>query len=153
MNLRIFWHSPFDLVSAPDLIYDVQSIEDIPEAPGIYIFVRSYGDSLAPLYVGKAGNLFQRIGQQLNNTRLMKGIENAQKGYRQLLIGELQSGRGQQSESAIAILETTFIQYFLAEGHELLNKQGTKTHVHSISSEGNRVCKRFFPTTMTHRRD
>jgi hypothetical protein len=94
MDIRVVWQQPISLIdgSKQSLIYAVRDPSAIPDRPGVYVFGRRFGDTVSPLYIGKAENLTKRIEQQLNNVRLMKGIENAPTGERILLVGELLSG-------------------------------------------------------------
>lgn len=149
MDIRLQWDEPFDLVdgSRDGLIYDVEDFEDIPDAPGIYIFARMHGASVSPLYIGRATSLSTRIEQQLyNNVRLMTGLANAQAGYRILLVGQLVTQRGQRLQTVLDLIESALIQSALVEGFELLNVQGTRTPVHSVTSSGNRDARSWLPS-------
>jgi hypothetical protein len=147
MDLRIRWQSPIDLVdgSRDDLIYAVTDLDIIPEKPGVYVFARVHSDIVAPLYIGRAKDLKQRIDQQLNNVRLMRGIERSPKGYRTLYVGEFQPRPAQKSTSALKIIEAALISAAMVEGFELLNVSGTKTLAHSITSTGNREARTWLP--------
>ena len=61
---------------------------------------------MEPLYVGRASDLQARIIQQLNNARLMKGIENASADHRKLLLAECITKPGQQLDKALIIAES-----------------------------------------------
>ena len=110
-------------------------IELVPEAPGVYIFFRQFGNSPEALYVGKAMNLRSRIKQQLNAHRLMKGIEAAAMGARYIAIGELRRKPGQQIEPCLRVVEHGLIRHYLALGAGLLNIQGSQIRKHSLTSE------------------
>jgi hypothetical protein len=97
------------------------------------------------LYIGKADNLSRRIEQQLNNVRLMRGLEDADAGYRTLHVAEFIAKKGQDSSKAIGIIEAALISAALVEGYELINVKGTKTPVHTIASTGNREARRWLP--------
>lgn len=142
MKITIIWHKPFRLRSGAkdNLIYACDEIDRIPESAGIYVFARKYGQSQIPLYVGQASDLRKRLDQQLNNARLMMGLKNAASGRRLILIAELSLLPGQQERKVLDIVERTCIKFTLSYGYELLNKQGTKTRVHTVSSKGR---KRF----------
>src|SRR5689334_4458779 len=89
MDFKLTWRKPIPLrESGPEtnLIYELD-LDQIPPTPGVYVFMRSFGKKLTPLYVGKAGNLNGRIKQQLNALKLMKGIHNADIGARVIVIG------------------------------------------------------------------
>lgn len=148
MDIRLRWLEPFDLIEGNGLIYDVE--EDdwdyIADAPGVYIFARAHGDAVAPLYIGRATSLSERIWQQLNNNvRLMRGLEDAQAGYRVLLIGELLLRPGQRIATVLRLVESALIRSALVEGFELLNIQGTRTPVHTVTSSGNREARSWLP--------
>lgn len=136
MELQLLWHKPIALKSAPvqSGIYSVE-LADITDKPGIYLFLRSHGDSNEVLYVGKANNLRVRIKQQLNNLKLMKGVENSSTGSRRLAIGEFIGKSGQQPELLLSRIEFNLIRHFIANGHALLNKHGTIVEYDSLTSD------------------
>ncbi len=128
MDLRLTWHKPVQLRKAragSTLIYDLD-LSKAPPKPGVYIFMRQFGNKLSPLYVGKAGNLKSRMGQQLNALRLMKGIQNASIGSRAVVFGEFLARPGQKEEKCLLMIERALIRHFLSEGHELLNVLGAR---------------------------
>ena len=150
MDIRLKWLEPLDLIdgSRDALIYDVDGWDYIPDEPGVYIFARMHGDSVAPLYIGRATSLSTRIEQQLyNNVRLMTGLKNAAAGYRVLLVGQLQTQRGQRLQTVLQMVESALIRSALVEGFELLNVQGTRTPVHTITSSGNRDARAWLPSS------
>ena len=112
------------------------------------MFARKYGKSVYPLYIGQASRLAGRIEGQFNNLRLMVGIQNAQAGRRILLIARLYLKPGQQMSKVLDIVESALIKHALAQGHDLLNQQGTKTRVHRIKSKGNSASRQVAPLTM-----
>lgn len=148
MDLTLSWCKPLPLRDGyrENLIYTIYE-EKIPNVPGIYVFARKHGKFMEPLYVGKANNLQVRISQQLNNARLMKGIENASAGHRILLLGELFLKPGQQLDKALKIAESAFIKHYLAEGYELLNIQGKQLRRHGIVSERKHF-RKYIPQTV-----
>ena len=145
MNLTLKWHKPLVLKADKDGngIYIVP-LNDIPTEPGIYIFLRTHGSTSEALYVGKANNLRSRIKQHLNNLKLMKGIENAETGKRFLAFAEFIPKQGQQQTKALCRIETAYIRHYLSDGHQLLNKQGTKMAKDSIASERSYL-RKFIP--------
>ena len=146
MDLEVRWESPFDLFrSKSDLIYEVEDFESLPDGPGVYVFARVHGESVCPLYVGKALSLRKRIDQQLNNLRLMRAIERSPKGSRRLYAGEFIGKGGQSVAKAISVVESALISTAMVEGFELINVQGTKTLAHSITSTGNREARSWLP--------
>ena len=153
MEIRVVWQQPIPLVdgSKQSLIYVPRDPASIPDRPGVYIFGRRFGDTVTPLYIGKAENLARRIEQQLNNVRLMKGIENAPTGERILLVGELSLRPGQRVPRVLEVLENALIEFALTNEHEILNKQGTRTPFHTLTFEGNRASRQVAPLRMNVR--
>jgi hypothetical protein len=133
MDINLEWGKLLPLKHASDGMYHVD-LEEIPRTPGIYIFYRAFGDSARALYVGKAGDLRSRIKQQLNAHRLMTGVGNAAIGSRFIAYGELKRRPGQQVGKCLELMERAMIRYYLAEKHELLNKNGTRIRKHSLAS-------------------
>lgn len=154
MDIQVFWHEPFDLFDATDdgMIYGVEDEQEIPEAPGIYVFARVHGQRVAPLYIGQATNLRRRIGQQLNNVALMRGVEDAATGTRTLHIGEIQFRQGQQEKAVLDLAEIALINAAISEGYELLNIQGTNAPFDTIRLAGNREARRWLPDSEMHLR-
>lgn len=154
MEIRIVWQQPIPLVEGSKeslRIYVPRDPGEIPERPGIYIFGRRHGDTVSPLYIGKAESLLRRIEQQLNNVRLMKGIENAPTGERILLLGELSLRPGQRVPRVLEVVENALIEFALANEHEILNKQGTRTPFHTLTFDGNRSSRQVAPLRMNVR--
>jgi hypothetical protein len=147
MDLDIFWHRPVELTDGSDdnLILTCD-FDKIPQAPGVYTFARKWGDQIEPLYIGQASDLRGRIWQHCNNNvRLMRQIENAQRGLKVVLAAEWRAKPGQQQRRSLNAIEAALIKYALAEGHDLFNVQGTKRPVHTINSAGNRdACAHLF---------
>jgi len=129
------------------LIYSL-TIERLPESSGIYIFARTHGKSFEALYVGKATNIRMRIRQQLeSNVRLMKHLKSAHTGKRIILIGVVETKQAQQLHKVLKIIERAFIKRYLAEGHDLVNRQGTRLRRHKIINE--RDCyRKYIPSEM-----
>jgi hypothetical protein len=150
MDIRLRWHEPLYLEQEGALIYhiDEDDWDYIPDKPGVYIFARMHGQAIAPLYIGKATSLSERICQQLNNNvRLMRGLQDAPSGYRVLLLGELLPRPGQRIASILGLAEASLIRSALVEGFELLNIQGTRTPVHTLTSSGNREARDWLPSS------
>ncbi len=153
MDLELYWHQPIELRDGSEklLIYYSDEIESVPEAPGVYIFSRMHGDTIEPLYIGKAGNLKVRIRQHFeSNIRLMTHIRDQVKtGTRLVLVGEWIPKKGQQQDVVLPIIERALIKFALAEGYELFNKHGTKTPVHELAMTGNSLARtRIFRSHM-----
>jgi hypothetical protein len=145
MELKLVWHKPVALREAEartNLLYELD-LEKIPATPGVYIFMRTFGKNQNPLYVGKAKNLGSRIKGQLNTLKLMRGIQNAAHGSRVLVFGEFVPKQAQRVDKCLTLIERALIRHFLSEGHELLNKAGTRLAKHSLLSE--QVAGRFVP--------
>lgn len=145
MTLSINWLKPWSLYCGtnPEVIYECDGLEYLPNKPGVYIFARRYGKDIIPLYVGRAQNLYARIKQQLNTVKLMKGIENAPQGQRILLVGELATKGGQNLLSALKIAEDSLIEYCMVNGYDILNKQGKHRATHEIDFSGNLESRAF----------
>lgn len=149
MKLKITWGKPVPLVKAKDDEGQIYSLDEnkIPDAAGIYVFARRFGKRYEALYVGKSTNLRARVHGHLNNLKLMKYLQNAKIGKRVVIIGQISTLPGQKPKSVINTLERAFIRHFLAEGHDLVNQQGTIIRRHEILSEG-KLPKSFIPSLM-----
>jgi hypothetical protein len=152
MDIRVVWQQPISLIDGDGqgMIYALGP-GAIPDRPGVYVFARQHGETVSPLYIGQALNLAKRVPQQLNNVRLMLGIQNAPTGERILLVGEVALRRGQRSRRVLEVVENALIERALGNEYELLNKQGTRTPVHAISFEGNRASRHVSPLRMNVR--
>jgi hypothetical protein len=146
MRIRVHWLQPLELFdgSADNYIYDC-FWENLPDCPGVYVFARCFGDAVAPLYVGQARSLRVRVRQQLNNARLMKGIQNNKIGPRLLLPAEVTTRSGQHIERALDLVERSLIEHYLSERFELLNVQGTHIVADEIKFGGNSLGRQTCP--------
>jgi hypothetical protein len=138
MELQLEWAEPISLeyVNDEKLIYHCDT-ESLPDHPDIYVFARRFGKNHSPIYVGKAQNLRTRITDHFyKNVPLMKGLENAGRGARIILIGKWISKPGQQMPNALAALERAYIESALTLGYELLNVQGARRPIDKIESTG-----------------
>jgi hypothetical protein len=140
MKLQLNWHRSVKLGKFP---YGTGAAV-IPATAGIYVFLRVHGESAEALYVGKATNLKSRIKQQLNNLKLMTAIQKATNGERRLVFAEFTPKPGQKVDKAIPICEKTLIRYYLAQGHGLVNIQGTTLRFHELDSDRSDL-KNFLP--------
>jgi hypothetical protein len=136
MKLKLEWGKPLYLKAPKNSISYSFDLSKLPDRPGIYIFGRKYGKQIEALYVGKAGRLRGRVKGQLNNLHLMEHINSAKNGKKIVLAAKFVAGPAQQEEKCLTILERALIRYFLAEGHDLVNKQGTQIRRHEITSQG-----------------
>lgn len=147
MKLHLKWGTPLRLSdgSKLNLIYTFD-FDKLPKSAGIYIFGRRHGSQFEALYVGKAGNLRARTKGQINNLRLMQHLKNSKNGSRLIRAGVFVPRQGQQESKCLDILERALIRYFLSEGHDLVNKQGTRLRRHEISSDkgGRNIPKLMF---------
>lgn len=146
MKLTVEWARPLQLKDATreNLMYKV-ALNKLPTAPGVYLFGRRWGKQFEALYVGKANGVRGRVKSQLNNLRLMQHLKNAKAGKRLVLAGRIVTKPGQQIDRCLPLIERALIRYFLSEGHDLVNKQGTRLRRHELSSLGNHP-KRYFPS-------
>lgn len=131
INPYLHWHKPQRLRTYPYL----PDLDQIPRSAGIYIFYRKYGKGFQVFYVGKALNLRSRLKGQLNNLKLMNSIKSAANGARMLAYGEIKLKPGQKASSAILAAEKLLIRHFIEEGHELLNVQGVKLRVQTLTND------------------
>lgn len=150
MDLDIKWHPglPLEDGTTDGLIYTISSIDIWQGRPGIYMFCRTYGECLIPLYIGRSNNIGRRAQQHLESTRMMKAIQASPKGLKTFVIGELIPRRGQQVLRALKIAEKTLIEHALTQGYELINKSGTKPLFHSINYTGHLLAKTFSGSVM-----
>jgi hypothetical protein len=148
MRLHVEWGRPVRLRDASEnnMIYDVD-LGKVTERAGVYLFGRRWGSQFEALYVGKAGNIRRRLNGHLNNLRLMQHLHNAKTGKRIVLAGTLVTKPGQRLSKSLALAERALIRYFLSEGHDLVNKQGTRLRRHELASSG-QYPKRYFPKLM-----
>lgn len=148
MKLAVEWTRPIFLkdASRENLIYSL-ALERVPSSAGVYVFGRRWGNQFEALYVGKGDRVRGRVKGQLNNLRLMQHLKNAKTGKRVLLAGRIVTKPGQRLAKCLTLVERALIRYFLSEGHDLVNKQGTRIRRHELSSSGE-YPKRFFPGLM-----
>ena len=148
MNLHVEWGRPIQLkdASKDNMIYSVD-LGRIAKGAGVYIFGRKWGSQFEALYVGKAGDVRGRINGHFNNLRLMQHLHNAKTGKRVVLAGRIFPKPGQRLAKSMALAERALIRYFLSEGHDLVNRQGTRLRRHQLESSGTHP-KRFFPRTI-----
>ena len=148
MKLQLEWMRPIPLKIPPrqSFIYQID-LHKLPEAAGIYVLGRRFGKGFEALYVGKATNIRRRVKRQLNNARLQVHLKTSKTGARVALMGRFLPKPGQRSEKCLALIERALIRYFLSEGHNLVNKQGTLISRHDIMSIG-KLPKRLIPPLM-----
>lgn len=100
MRIDIKWDKPIRLKDGAKVnqVYYCPGLERVSAKSGVYIFARTFGNLVVPLYIGQAKGLKGRITQQLNNVRLMVGLQQADIGHRILLVARLKLRRGQQKK-------------------------------------------------------
>jgi hypothetical protein len=151
VRIDLAWDKPQRLKDGEKFnqVYYCATLDRISNKAVVYVFARSFGKLVAPLYVGQAKKLRQRVEQQFKtNVRLMMGIKQADIDHRILLVGKLRLHPGQQKKKVLNLVETALIKHALAQGYDLLNQQGVKTKAHTIKSKGNHSSKQVAPLTM-----
>lgn len=150
MKIELNWSTPISLKSGrrEGLIYNLDSLDSIPRKPGVYVFGRRKGKNFIPIYVGQSSKLRGRIKTELNNVRLMMGLKNSPGSLRYLSLGVYKGRPGQDPEKVLNIVEKALIKFALAEGYDILNKQGIKRREHKITSKGSSKRNRWFPRQM-----
>lgn len=147
MKLQLEWARPMALRDArrdENLIYGFDHAK-LPEAAGVYVLGRQFGRNFEALYVGKANVIRWRVRGQLKNLPLMLHLKKAKAGKRVILVGRFRPKPGQQEQKCLTLLERALIRYFLSEGHDLVNKQGSRLRRHEITSKNPR---RLIPRLM-----
>jgi hypothetical protein len=154
LNIEAHWAEAIELVrpSAGGLIYDSSKKTQIPDVSGAYIFARQHGNNVVPMYIGEAQNIRKRFDQHLKNSvLLMNALRRAGNGKRIFIWCVPQPKKKQNQKKARTILQDALIENALAEGHQLVNKHGTKVPVHTIDFKGNRVSEKLAPRQMCYR--
>jgi hypothetical protein len=77
----------------------------------------------------------------------MQHLNNAKSGKRIVLAGRFLAKPGQKLAKCLVLAERALIRYFLSEGHDLVNRAGTRLGRHRVESIGQHP-KKFFPTVM-----
>lgn len=148
MKLSLEWSRPMELRdgTAENLIYTLDH-ERLPAEPGIYVFGREWGTKkFEALYVGRSSNIRSRVKGQLNNLKLMRHLKSAKTGTRVIVPAKVRTKPGQRLNKVLALVERAIIRHFLLEGHDLVNKQGSRIRRHEITSH--KRPKWFIPSSM-----
>jgi hypothetical protein len=152
LNIEAHWHHPVLIeqdFGDGDSLFKCRKLEDVPEEPGIYVFIRTHGSAVEPLYVGQSKNLRRRLVDHFKkNVRLMKGILLAPSGAKKFLFCTIRLKRGQNLDRVLDVLENMLISHALNNGYELYQKQGTKPSSHQAHFTGNRISERVSGRTM-----
>ena len=140
LNIEAAWSKPIKLSEATSgVAYECPDLEFIPEDPAVYIFGRAHGENVAPIYIGRALDLRQRMEQQFDSVKLMSRLKDAANGTRFLIYCVPILKRGQKATKVLKVMEDALIAHALAEGYELRQKQGTLRPNHTIKFAGNRT--------------
>ncbi|MBG3079846.1 GIY-YIG nuclease family protein [Proteus mirabilis] len=134
-TINLHWSEFIDLNNI-DYSKNHEVIKEIPEAYGIYIFWRQYGDKHECLYIGKTTNLRSRIRTQLNARGLIEHVKGAKRGKKILSYAELDMHANCYVDDYLDKVETFFISEALSQGHDLYNQQKTKFYGNPIISHG-----------------
>ena len=120
----------------------------LPDSAGVYVFGRRQKNGgFEALYVGRATNISSRVWSHRKNLPLMMHLKNAKNGERVVRAGVFKPRPGQRPQKCLGLLERALIRYFLSEGHDLVNKAGTRLRRHEIASQG-RHPNKFIPKLM-----
>lgn len=149
MKIEATWSKPIELKKCKPggLIYEL-NLEQLPTAPGVYVFVRTHGGSVSPIYIGETLNIRSRIKSHLNFLPLMRAIENAPIGSRFLLYCTVKAGAAAKAKKHIKVVEKALILHAQGEGHTLFNKKGTMLPTDEIAFKGNRTSEAIAPRRM-----
>jgi len=145
MRINASWSKeiPLNNGAKQNMIYAL-NLSELPEKAGCYVIFNCYGDKCSVLYIGQAKNIRARFEQQLNNVKLMMGINNHKNGQKKVIFCTLSPAQGQSQRKALDTLEASLIKHSMSEGHELLNLQGTKISYDSLIFKGNRTSEKMF---------
>lgn len=134
-TISLSWHDSIDLNTIGyDKYHD--SINELPDTYGIYIFWRQYSDIHECLYIGKTTNLRNRIKQQLNARGLIEHVKGAKRGKKLLSYAELELHPNCDFDGYLDKIETFLISESLSQGHDLYNQQKTKLYGNLIINNG-----------------
>lgn len=150
MNITLRWGQRIRLLNgaADNLIYTLD-IDVLPRRAGIYVFGRQRGRSIVPVYVGQATRIRGRVKKQLNNAKLMMALLNTPGRKKYLIYAEVIRKPGQNISQVLNIVEKALIEHALAEGHDIVNVQGTKRPRHRVTSTGSRSGRAWLPKRLT----
>ena len=72
LSIEATWGQPSQLRKARSGAgYVCPDLKIFPEEAGVYVFGRQHGETIQPLYIGRAGNLRVRMAQQFDSMKLM----------------------------------------------------------------------------------
>lgn len=147
MKINIQWQPAVELQKNRDGFGYGIDLEKIPKRGGVYVFYRQWGKSKESLYVGRSKNLRSRMKAHLNSVKLMRHLIGARNGKLYVRVGVCKTKAGSLQDKKLAIAEKALIRYFIAEGHELSNQQGTILRMDEIQFAG-RGMRGFIPKKM-----
>ena len=153
MKIEATWVKPITLKKDPNeqLIYTL-NLGELPEEPGVYVFGRKHGESIAPIYIGETANIRSRIKNHLDSIPLMRAIENAASGGRFLIYCTVKTNSPERAKKHIRIIERALILHAQGEGYEIINKKGTRLPTDTITFTGNRTSESIAPRLMLVKR-
>lgn len=149
MQIEAAWAKPIDLKRCKPggLIYELD-LEALPSDPGVYVFFRTHGSKVTPIYIGETLNLRARVKGHLNSVPLMRAVEEAATGKRSLVYCTVKAGSRLKAKKHVRVIEKALILHAQGEGHVLFNKKGTRLPTDEISFTGNRTSEAIAPRTM-----
>jgi hypothetical protein len=149
MQIEATWSQPIYLKKCKPggLIYELD-LDMLPTEAGVYVFCRTHGEKISPIYVGETQDLRARIKSHLNSLPLMRAIENAATGKRFLIYCTVKAGSAAKAKKHVKVVEKALILHAQGEGHILFNKKGTKLPTDEISFKGNRTSEAIAPRSM-----
>lgn len=153
MKIEAAWSKPIPLAKdqSGKLIYTLD-LKALPTVPGVYIFGRRHGSTVVPIYIGETMSLRSRVKWHLDSLPLMRAIEQAATGSRFLIYCTVKAGTEEKAKKHIGVLERALILHAQGEGHEIVNKRGTKLPTDAISFTGNRTSEAIAPRVMLVKR-
>lgn len=150
LNVKAKWYKPVALIdgASEGLIYKLENPSAVPEDPGVYVFARSHGKSVTPIYIGRSVNVLKRVQEQLEKVKLMNSIKKSPNGKRIVLFCTVKPKPGQNAVTLTKVVERALIAHALAAGVDLVNIQGTRKKRHRITNHGNGDSRKVAPLRM-----
>lgn len=150
VDIMLKWSQPIQLSSgaSENLIYSLD-VDSLPQTAGLYVFGRRRGQMIIPVYVGQALRLRGRVKRQLNNAKLMLALKKTPNRRKYITYAEIVGKPGQSAKKVLNVVEKAFIEHALAEGHDIVNVQGTKRRKHFITSTGGRAGRTWIPKQLS----
>jgi hypothetical protein len=153
MKIEASWSQPQKLIlsKSPAKVYELD-LEALPAVPGVYVFGRRHGEKVTPIYIGETLSIKSRTKGHLNSVALMGAIKAAPNGERFFIYCTVKAGNKDKAKKLIKVLEKALILHAQSEGHELVNKKGTKLPADEVSFTGNRTSEAIAPRKMLIKR-